>query len=211
MAYSEQVRQITNRIHAAKDLDRIFVDLTGEILQLLDAERITLYALDFDKREIYSRFVDPDALGDIKEIRVPMDEGSIAGFVAKNRVIINLTDAYDKEELTSVSPSLSFDDSWDKKTGFRTKQMLTVPALANTNLLAGVVQLINKRSKDRFTKEDEDKIQEIGRTLGIALYNQYQLSRKKPPRFYTLESSKLITQDELNTAITEARAQPKAG
>ena len=162
VAYSEQVRQITNRIHAAKDLDQIFVDLTGEILQLLDAERITLYALDFDKREIYSRFLDPDALGDIKEIRVPMDEGSIAGFVAKNRVIVNLTDAYDKEELTNVSSSLSFDDSWDKKTGFRTKQMLTVPTLANTNLLAGVVQLINKRSKDRFTKEDEDKIQEIG-------------------------------------------------
>ncbi len=210
VAYSEQVRQITNRIHAAKDLDQIFVDLTGEILQLLDAERITLYALDFDKREIYSRFVDPDALGDIKEIRVPIDEGSIAGFVAKNRVIVNLTDAYDKEELTSVSPSLFFDDSWDKKTGFRTKQMLTVPALANTNLLAGVVQLINKRSEGRFTKEDEDKIQEIGRTLGIALYNQYQLSKKKPTKFDTLVSSNLITQDELNTAITEAREQQKA-
>jgi len=210
VAYSEQVRQITNRIHAAKDLDQIFVDLTGEILQLLDAERITLYALDFDKREIYSRFVDPDALGDIKEIRVPIDEGSIAGFVAKNRVIVNLTDAYDKEELTSVSPSLFFDDSWDKKTGFRTKQMLTVPALANTNLLAGVVQLINKRSEGRFTKEDEDKIQEIGRTLGIALYNQYQLAKKKPTKFDTLVSSNLITQDELNTAITEAREQQKA-
>ena len=210
VAYSEQVRQITNRIHAAKDLDQIFVDLTGEILQLLDAERITLYALDFDKREIYSRFVDPDALGDIKEIRVPIDEGSIAGFVAKNRVIVNLIDAYDKEELTSVSPSLFFDDSWDKKTGFRTKQMLTVPALANTNLLAGVVQLINKRSEGRFTKEDEDKIQEIGRTLGIALYNQYQLSKKKPTKFDTLVSSNLITQDELNTAITEAREQQKA-
>ena len=209
-AYSEQVRQITNRIHAAKDLDQIFVDLTGEILQLLDAERITLYALDFDKREIYSRFVDPDALGDIKEIRVPMDEGSIAGFVAKNRVIVNLTDAYDKEELTRVSPSLSFDNSWDKKTGFRTKQMLTVPALANTNLLAGVVQLINKKSEGRFTKEDEDKIQEIGRTLGIALYNQYQLSKKKPTKFDCLVTSNLITQDELNTAITEAREQQKA-
>jgi len=28
VAYSEQVRQITNRIHAAKDLDQIFVELT---------------------------------------------------------------------------------------------------------------------------------------------------------------------------------------
>jgi len=209
-AYSEQVRQITNRIHAAKDLDQIFVDLTSEILQLLDAERMTLYALDFDRREIYSRFVDAEALGEIKEIRVPIDEGSIAGFVAKNRVIVNLTDAYDKEELTRVSPSLFFDNSWDKKTGFRTKQMLTVPALANTNLLAGVVQLMNKKNEGRFTKEDEDKIQEIGRTLGIALYNQYQLSKKKPTKFDTLVSSNLITQDELNTAITEAREQQKA-
>ncbi|MEC4679742.1 MAG: GspE/PulE family protein, partial [Nitrospirota bacterium] len=75
---------------------------------------------------------------------------------------------------------------------------------------AGVVQLMNKKSEDRFTKEDEDKIQEIGRTLGIALYNQYQLSRKKPTRFDTLVSSNLITQDELNTAITEAREQQKA-
>ena len=209
VAYSEQVRQITNRIHAAKDLDQIFVELTAEILNLVDAERITLYALDFDKREIYSRFVDPDALGDIKEIRVPMDEGSIAGFVAKNRVIVNLTDAYDKEELTRVSPTLSFDDSWDKKTGFRTKQMLTVPAMANTNLLAGVVQLINKKSEGRFTKEDEDKIQEISRTLGIALYNQYQLSKKQSTKFDTLVSSNLITQVELNAAITEAREKQK--
>jgi len=114
VAYSEQVRQITNRIHAAKDLDQIFVELTGEILNLVDAERITLYALDFDKREIYSRFLDPDALGNIKEIRVPMDEGSIAGFVAKNRVIVNLTDAYDKEELTRVSHTLSIRQKFDQ-------------------------------------------------------------------------------------------------
>ena len=210
VAYSEQVREITNRIHAAKDLDQIFVELTGEILNLLDAERITLYALDFDKREIYSRFVDPQSFGDIKEIRVPIDERSIAGFVAKNRLIVNLADAYDKEELATVSPSISFDDSWDKKTGFRTKQMLTVPALANTNLLAGVVQLINKKGTDRFNKEDEDKIQEIGRTLGIALYNQYQLSRKKPTKFDHLVTSNLITQDELNDAVTEGREQQKA-
>ncbi len=209
VAYSEQVREITNRIHGAKDLDQIFVELTGEILKLLDAERITLYALDFDKREIYSRFVDPQALGDIKEIRVPIDERSIAGFVAKNRKSVNLADAYDKKELAIVSPSLSFDDSWDKKTGFRTKQMLTVPALANTNLLAGLVQLINKKGADRFTKEDEDKIQEIGRTLGIALYNQYQLSKKRPTKFDHLVSSNVITQDELNNAITEAREQQK--
>ncbi len=211
VAYSEQVRQITNRIHAAKDLDQIFVELMDEILNLVDAERITLYALDFDKREIYSRFVDTEALGEIKEIRVPIDEGSISGFVAKNRVVVNITDAYDQAELARVSPALSFDDSWDRKTGFRTRQMLTVPALANNNLLTGVIQLINKKGEDRFTKEDEDKVQEIGKTLGIALYNQYQLAKKKPTKFDELVSSSLITQKELETAIVEAREQQKPG
>jgi len=210
VAYSEQVRQITNRIHAAKDLDQIFVELMDEILRLVDAARSTLYALDDDKREIYSRFVDTEARGEIKEIRVPMDEGSIAGFVAKNRVVVNITDAYDKAELARVSPALSFDDSWDRKTGFRTRQMLTVPALSGNNMLTGVIQLINKKGGEGFTKEDEEKVQEIAKTLGIALDNQYQLAKKKPTKFDDLVSSSLITQKELETAIVEAREQQKA-
>src|SRR3989304_7523892 len=125
VAHAEQLKQVMNQIHAAKDLDQIFVELREGILGLLDAERITLYGVDYDKKEIYSKFLDPDTLKDIKEIRVPINEQSIAGFVAKNRKTINIADAYNKTEITKISPALSFDSSWDQKTGFRTKQILT--------------------------------------------------------------------------------------
>ena len=209
VAYAEDVKQIMNQIHAAKDLDQIFVGLREGILGLLGAERLTLYAVDYDKKEIYSKFLDPDTLKDIKEIRVPVNEQSIAGFVAKNTKTVNITDAYNKGELTKISPVLSFDSSWDQKTGFRTKQILTVPLFSSDNLLTGVMQLVNKKTGDRFTKEDEERVQEIATTLGIAFYNQYQLARKKPARFDYLISSGLITQVELDATIKEAREKQK--
>ena len=209
VAYAEDVKQIMNQIHAAKDLDQIFVGLREGILGLLGAERLTLYAVDYDKKEIYSKFLDPDTLKDIKEIRVPVNEQSIAGFVAKNTKTVNITDAYNKGELTKISPVLSFDSSWDQKIGFRTKQILTVPLFSSDNLLTGVMQLVNKKTGDRFTKEDEERVQEIATTLGIAFYNQYQLARKKPTRLDYLISSGLITQVELDATIKEAREKQK--
>src|SRR3989338_550121 len=209
VAYAEQVKQIMNQIHAAKDLDQIFVELREGLLGLLDAQRLTLYGVDYERKEIYSKFLDPDTQKDIKEIRVPINEQSIAGFVAKNRKAINITDAYNKAEITKISPSLSFDSSWDKKTGFRTKQILTLPLFSTDNLLTGVMQLINKKSGDSFTKGDEEKIREIATTLGIAFYNQYQLLKKKPTKFDYLISAGLITQAELDATIKEARDKQK--
>ncbi|MBI2991387.1 MAG: GAF domain-containing protein, partial [Deltaproteobacteria bacterium] len=209
VAYAEQVKQIMNQIHAAKDLDQIFVELREGLLGLLDAQRLTLYGVDYERKEIYSKFLDPDTQKDIKEIRVPINEQSIAGFVAKNRKAINITDAYNKAEITKISPSLSFDSSWDKKTGFQTKQILTLPLFSADNLLTGVMQLINKKSGDSFTKEDEEKIREIATTLGIAFYNQYQLLKKKPTKFDYLISAGLITQAEMDATIKEAREKQK--
>ncbi len=183
VAFSEQIKQIMNRIHSARDLDQIFVDLLDELLKMFDSERLTIYAVDYDKKEIYSKFVDNAALGEIKEIRVPINNLSIAGFVARNQRVVNISDAYDKVELAKINPALSFDSSWDEKTGFRTRQVLAVPVLSSNDLLTGVIKLINKRGGDGFTAEEERRLQEIARTLGIALFNEFQLARKKLTKF----------------------------
>jgi len=207
VANSEQVKQIRNQIHVARDLDHIFVDLMvmDDILKLFDSEHLTIYAVDHDKKEIYSRFVDSAALGEIKEIRLPINERSIAGFVAMDRRVVNISDAYDKAELAKINPALSFDSSWDEKTGFRTRQVLAVPVLSSNDLLTGVIKLINKKGGDGFTAEEERRLQEIARTLGIALFNEFQLARKKLTKFDYLLSSGFVTQSELDATITEAR------
>ncbi|HSC70869.1 MAG TPA: GspE/PulE family protein, partial [Candidatus Methylomirabilis sp.] len=189
-------------IHSAKDLDHLLVDLKEEILQLFDAETLTLYVVDIEAKEIYSKYLDIDK---VKEIRVPISEQSIAGFVAKYRRSINIGDAYDRVELNAISPALVFDSSWDKRSGFHTKQVLTYPIIADHKYLMGVLQLVNKKSGGRFTKGEEESVAEIARTLGIAIYNQLKLSRKTPTKFDYLISRGLITQDELNLTVAEAR------
>jgi type II secretory ATPase GspE/PulE/Tfp pilus assembly ATPase PilB-like protein len=193
-----------DRIHAAKSIDSLFIELQGEILGLLDADRMTLYAVDPSKQELYSKFL---ALDTVKEIRVPVNEKSIAGFVAATGKIVNIANAYDRAELMMISPTLSFDSSWDKKTGFRTKQILGMPVLHEGRAI-GVIQLLNKKKGARFTKDDETGASRIAKTLGIAFNNQTQLiqSQNRPKtKFDYLLAQHRVSQDELNSAISEAR------
>jgi len=204
LAYEQKLVQLVDRIHAAKSIDSLFIELQGEILGLLDADRMTLYAVDPSKQELYSKFL---ALDTVKEIRVPVNEKSVAGFVAATGKIVNIANAYDKAELMMISPTLSFDSSWDKKTGFRTKQILGMPVLHEGRTI-GVIQLLNKKKGARFTKDDETGASRIAKTLGIAFNNQTQLiqSQNRPKtKFDYLLAQHRVSVDELNSAIAEAR------
>jgi hypothetical protein len=102
--------------------DNIFIELQSEILELLDAERMTLYAVDHEKKELYSKFM---TLATVKEIRVPISEKSIAGYATLTRQVVNIADAYDKAELGRMSPALAFDRQ--RRRGTRDRSMPGAP------------------------------------------------------------------------------------
>jgi type II secretory ATPase GspE/PulE/Tfp pilus assembly ATPase PilB-like protein len=203
LAYEQRLVGLMDRIHAVKSLDGIFLEFQEDILGLSDAERVTLYAADPDKRELYSKYLAGD-VGEIREIRVPLSDQSIAGYVAASRKAVNITDAYDRSELSRVAPGLTFDASWDQKTRFRTRQVLAMPII-HENRVVGVLQLLNKKRGPRFTREDESSVGRIAKTLGIAFNTQIQLAQRRAGKFDYLLSHQLITQDELNQATAEAR------
>jgi type II secretory ATPase GspE/PulE/Tfp pilus assembly ATPase PilB-like protein len=203
LQYEQRLVALVDRIHAAKNIDQILIELYGEILALLDAERMTLYAVDHDKKELYSKQLQLDT---VREIRVPISDKSISGFVAVWRQPVNIADAYDKAELQRISPTLSFDSSWDKKTGFRTTQVLCAPILHEGRTTVGVVQLLNKKTGERFTRDDEANVARIAKTLGIAFNNHNQLSAvRRQTKFDYLLSQHKITQEEVNAAVAESR------
>ena len=76
---SKNLQEITNRIHAAQNIKQILVDLKDGILNLFNANSITIYVVDKLRNEIYSMFL---AGTQLKEIRVPISNKSIAGYVA---------------------------------------------------------------------------------------------------------------------------------
>ena len=207
LRFQKKLNNITNRIHAAKDTNDILLNLQNEILTLFDADRITIYMVDGIKKQIVSKFKTGN---EVAEIRVALGGGSIAGYCAASGRLISISNAYDDKELKSLNQDLSFDKSWDEKTGYRTTQVLVCPVSYNKYLL-GVIQLINKKSGKSFTSEDQTSVQEIAKVLGIAFFNNQKAAQKRrPTKFDYLIANSIITERDLENAIATARKSKKA-
>jgi len=201
VAYNEGLKNITRQIHAAENIDDILLNLKDKILTLLDAVRITIYAVDHDRKEIYSKTKEGN---EVKEIRLLINRQSIAGYCATTGKILSVKNAYDDDELSGLAPEVEFDKSWDRKTGFLTLQVLVAPLIYNRELM-GVIQLLNKKSGDAFTQEDKRNIAEISGVLGLAFFNQIKRTKKRPTKFDYLITSNIITSKELEEATIKAR------
>ncbi len=204
LSYYKALNDIGNQIHAAKDINEILINLREEILSLFDADRITIYVVDGKRKEVYSRF----AAGTIQEIRVPINNKSLAGYTANNAQITNIVNAYDAQEVKLIDRELGFDKSWDEKTKYMTKQILTVPIFYKKYVI-GVLQLINKKGGDRFSLEDQNSAVEMAKVLGIAFFNQKKMAqqRVKRTKFDYLIDNNIITESELENAISMARSK----
>ena len=71
--------------------------------------------------------------------------------------------------------------------------------------LMGAIQVMNRKDGKPFTEQDEAAVQEMAKTLGIALFNQKRMVKARPGKFDYLIENGLLTQKELDKAILEAR------
>ncbi|MGA1844235.1 MAG: GAF domain-containing protein [bacterium] len=200
LAYKAKLLRITNQIHTAENLDDIFLQLQFQILELFDADRITIYAVDAKNNELFSKYKIGDS---VKEIRVKIDKKSISGFVAFTRTFITIADAYDEEELKRHDAELGFNKTFDQKSGFRTRQVLASAILFQRELL-GVVQLINKKNGGEFGLFDMSSLKEIAKSLAIGIRNQSFRHKKVVQRFRSLIQKGLITEEGLEGIIEKS-------
>ena len=198
---SKALQDITNRIHAATNVKQILIDLRDDILSIFNAKSITIYVADRTKNEIYSMLL---AGSKLKEIRLPIDNRSIAGHVANNKKFVNIPDAYNSSELQKISTEIHFDSSWDKKSGFKTSQILAVPILYD-DILMGVIQILNTEDGESFTEEDQNSLMEMAGVLGTAFHNQERVSQKRKTRFNYLLTLGLIKDEDLEKAWVETK------
>ena len=124
--YRKKLIDIANQINSAASIQTILVDLRDEMVDLVNADRVTIFALDTKNQELFSLF---KAGQEVKEIRVAKSFASIAGFTALSRKSANIANAYDAAELARLHASLRFDSRWDKATGFKTVQVLSTPVV----------------------------------------------------------------------------------
>ena len=94
--FQQKLQTVTNKIHATKNLDEILLELSQELCNLFNADRLTIYLNSDDKGSIISKV--KTGLNSFKDIKLPINEQSIAGFVALHKRIINIRDVYDDVE-----------------------------------------------------------------------------------------------------------------
>lgn len=139
------------------DVDVVLRRIAGAATALLGAERATVYVVDHERAEVWSRVATESEL---REIRLPLDGRGIASEVARNGGLLRIDDPYSDPR---------FDASVDARTGYRTHSMLVAPIDGRDRSRLGVLQAVNKTSGDPFTAGDESIIQSLAGSAGIAL------------------------------------------
>src|SRR5690606_9343285 len=141
-----------------RDLERLLDLILREAKHVVDADRCTLFVLDHDREELWSRI----AQGlEVAEIRLPLGQG-IAGFVAAHDEVVNIEDAY-------ADPR--FNRDVDVSTGYQTRSILCVPMRGARGEVVGVIQALNSSVTDAFTDEDEELLLALGGQAASAIQN----------------------------------------
>src|SRR5687767_1697543 len=203
LAFQKQLQLVTNKIHATSNIDEIMLEVSSDICQLFNADRLTIYSVGEDKQSIVSKV--KTGLNSFKDLKLPIAEHSIAGYVALAKRTANIKDVYDDNELRSLNPNLRFLQEVDKRTGYRTKQMLVSPILeAGTNELIGVIQIINNKAGAPFGALAEEGVSELAQTLAIA-FKQRQKPQLAKSKYDYLIAEAVISAGEFELAARQAR------
>lgn len=123
--------------------------------QATDADRCTVYVVDREHGELRSAVA--QRLGET--ISLPLGLG-LAGHSATTGETINVPDAY---------ADARFDATVDRRTGFRTTNILAVPVWDHDGRrVVGVIQVLNKRGGS-FERHDQMLLERIAEKIGPML------------------------------------------
>lgn len=139
------------------DLDLLLDIIMRKVTELMRAERSTLFLLDQDNHQLFSKLAQGITL---KEIRLNLGEG-IAGYVAQTCEPIISNDAYRDERFT---------DRVDQITGFRTRSIICIPLMNKVKEIVGVLQVLNKIDGE-FDESDLSLLKALGSQITVAIEN----------------------------------------
>lgn len=206
--FYRQLQQVTARIHDTDSIEQIMLETSPEICKLLNADRLTLYALNADHTAIVSKI--KTGLNSSRELVLPISPQSLAGYVAFSKKALNVPDVYDDDALKRIHPDLTFLKEVDRRSGYRTRQMLVAPVLEGDRLL-GVLQLINNRNQEPFSPLELDGMAEVCKTLASAMRQRINRAENqghpKASKYDGLVADGLLTEAALGYCVQDARSQ----
>lgn len=156
------LQEIGGLLGSTLDLNELLSLVVERISEVMEADRTTLYLLDDDSGELWSKVAQGETM---QEIRLPVGSG-LAGTVAKTGKSLNVKDAYQ---------DVRFDAEWDRRTGYRTRSTLCVPMKNQHGRTLGVVQVLNKKTDGSeptyFSAKDEALLSALAAQAAVGIEN----------------------------------------
>jgi GAF domain-containing protein len=164
MAAPSEAKQLETLLELQRDLalesniDKVLLRITVAATFMLEADRATLYVVDAERNEIWSRALTEggergESVVGIHEIRLPLDGQSLAAEVARTGQLLRIDEPY-------ADPR--FDRSVDARSGYRTRSILVVPIDTRDRRRLGVLQAVNHRDGPFEADEERPRARELG-------------------------------------------------
>lgn len=155
---------IAGTISREMQLERLLKLIMDEVKHVLQCDLCSVFILDRERNELWSH----NEHGE-EQIRFSADKG-IAGHVVTTGRVLNIPDAYADER---------FNPHIDRRTGYRTQNILAAPMRNRMGEIIGVFQSINK-FYGPFTREDEELLDAISAIAATQIENAqlYELQKK---------------------------------
>ncbi len=155
------------RMSGELELGSLLSTVTEEAAQLLTADRASIFLLDEENCELWSRV----ALGTNEELRFDARLG-IAGEVAMNGATVIVDDVYQDPR---------FNPAIDARLGYRTRNIVAVPLRNRSGTIIGVFEALNRKSGN-FKDEDAHILEELGNHAAQAAENALLFERLERDR-----------------------------
>lgn len=159
----EELLEVSRQLAVTSDIDHLLPLICKGATTMLGADRCSLFLHDAATDQLWTKV----AMG-ANEIRVPSGAG-IVGSVFRSRELLVIPDAYADDR---------FNRAVDLKTGYRTRNLLTVPVFDLAGSPVAVLQVINKLGgRDAFTDTDKMLAQLLADQAGVAI-QRFHLQRQ---------------------------------
>jgi Nif-specific regulatory protein len=151
------VLEIARRLASEQETEPLLEQIARESTRLLECDRASIFIWDREQRQLIAA----PALGVSGGKLYLPDSKGIVGAVINSGATVRVDDAY-------ADPR--FDQSVDKASGYRTRNLLCVPLVNGAGHRIGAFELINKSHGD-FTAEDEQTLHDLGAQAAVAIEN----------------------------------------
>ena len=157
-----ELNKIGMALMSERDPDRLLGLILTQARRLTTSDGGSLYLVESDAdgtERLHFLRSQNDTLPNLPspDITLPLDETSVAGYVALTGKPVILDDVYDIPESLPFSFNRA---AFDEKYGYRAKSQLVVPMVNHKDRVVGVLQLINRKSDPEGavrTEEDADR------------------------------------------------------